>query len=250
MDNNILDSKIFKALVFDLDGVITRTADLHAEAWKEMFDKYLEEVSARGQKQPAFSIERDYTAYVDGRPRYQGVETFLKSRGISLPFGEPSDPPERETVCGLGNRKNKMFNELLETKGATAFKDALVLVREAEESGLKMAIATSSRNGRKVLASAGLEKTFDAVFDGNDLREAGLKGKPAPDMFLAAAARVGAEPGQAAVFEDALSGVEAGRAGGFRLVVGVDRVGGGHANRLLEHGADMVLSDLSKLKIA
>jgi alpha,alpha-trehalase len=250
MSEKILDPEIFKALVFDLDGVITQTAHLHAEAWKRMFDDYLETVTERGDPQEPFSIERDYTAYVDGRPRYQGVKTFLESRGVELPFGEPSDPPDRETVCGIGNRKNKIFNDLLDERGASVFEDGANLAREARERGIRVAIATSSANGRKVLASAGLTDAFDAVFDGNDLRAEKLEGKPAPDMFTAAAARVRAEPKNSAVFEDAISGVEAGRAGDFRLVVGVDRVGGEHPKNLAEHGADIVLSDLSELKIA
>lgn len=248
MSERILDPKIFKALVFDLDGVITQTADLHAESWKKMFDEYLNTLSERGKAQEPFSIEHDYTAYVDGRPRYRGVKAFLDSRGIELPFGDPSDPPDRETVCGLGNRKNLIFNELLDTRGATVFDDGAELARTARQRGIRVAIATSSRNGRKVLKSAGLTDAFDAVFDGNDLKNENLEGKPAPDMFVAAAARVDAVPGNSVVFEDAISGVQAGRKGGFRLVVGVDRVGGDHPANLAEY-ADIVLSDLSELKI-
>lgn len=250
MNKQIIDPQIFKALVFDLDGVITQTADLHGEAWKIMFDEFLEKRTQEGDPQEPFSIERDYTAFVDGRPRYQGVEKFLKSRGIDLEFGSPQDPPRKQTVCGLGNRKNELFNKLLDSRGATVFKDSEQLIKSAREHGIRMAIATSSANGRKVLASAGLDKAFDAVVDGNDLREEQIAGKPAPDMFVAAAAKVGVKPENAAVFEDALSGIRAGRAGNFRLVVGVDRVGGEHPQNLSEHGADIVLSDLSQLTIA
>jgi beta-phosphoglucomutase family hydrolase len=250
MTKQIIDTNVFKALVFDLDGVITQTADLHGQAWKVMFDEYLVKRNMRGDDQQPFSIERDYTAHVDGRPRYQGVQAFLESRGIELEYGLPEDPPSKETVCGLGNRKNEMFNQLLDTRGATVFKDSEKFIQTARQAGLVMAVATSSANGRKVLASAGLENAFDTVVDGNDLRNEQIPGKPEPDMFVEAAARVGAKPENAAVFEDAISGIQAGRAGGFRLVVGVDRVGGEHPENLAKSGADIVLSDLSLLTIA
>lgn len=231
------------ALVFDLDGVITRTASVHARAWKDLFDAYL---AARAQREGTpfepFDAEADYLRHVDGLPRYEGVRRFLESRGIALPWGHSDDPPEAETICGLGNRKNIAFARALAAHGVEVFDSSVRLVRAMHERGLATAINSSSRNARAVLERAGLLGLFDAVIDGSAVEVGGLRGKPAPDTFVRAAAAVGARPAQAAVFEDAVAGVAAGRAGGFGLVVGVDR--GAGAPALREAGADIVVTDL------
>ncbi len=232
----------FKAAIFDLDGVITRTADLHAEAWKRMFDAYLRR---RSGNQPPFDIERDYRTYVDGKPRYDGTRSFLQSRGIELPDGRPEDPPSEETVSGLGNRKNEYFHELLESEGVETYADAVEQLEAWRKEGMKTAVVTSSRNGRHVLEAAELHHLFDARIDGLDSAELELRGKPAPDIFLEAARRLGVEPGEAIVLEDAAAGVEAGRAGHFGLVVGVARDGG---RGLSEHGAHVVVHDVRKVE--
>lgn len=239
-----LDALGLTALVFDLDGVVTSTAELHFGAWKALFDAYLE-----GRDGPAFRpfTEADYTALVDGLPRYEGVANFLESRGIDLPRGEPGDPPEADTVCGLGNRKNIHFNHLLTTDGAEVFPASVRLIETLKARGLSMAVNSSSRNCRRVLETTGLEHLFDAVVDGVYADQKGLPGKPAPDTFLAAARLVGAEPATAAVFEDAVAGVRSGRAGDFRLVVGIDRGAGRQA--LLDAGADLVVTDLGEFDL-
>ena len=231
------------AVIFDLDGVITRTARLHASAWKAMFDEYLER---RGQ--PPFDREADYRNYVDGKPRYDGVESFLESRGIDLPRGGPDDPPGRETVCGLGNRKNALFMELLEREGAEAFESSIDFIRALRRAGIRTAVVSSSRNCVPVLESVGALELFDAKVDGVDAGRLELQGKPAPDIFLAASRQLGVRPERAAVVEDAQAGVAAGHAGGFALVIGVDRAG--QAAALREHGADVVVKDLAELAVA
>jgi beta-phosphoglucomutase family hydrolase len=230
-----------RALLFDMDGVLTQTATVHAAAWKEMFDAYLE----RAGVGPPFDADRDYGEYVDGKPRADGVRSFLESRGIRLPEGEPDDPPETETVAGLGNRKNEIVLRLIREGGVEPYAGSVKYVQAARSAGLRRAVVSSSTNCRDVLVAAGIEDLFEVRIDGVVAEREHLRGKPAPDTFLAGARAFGAEPEEAAVFEDALAGVAAGRAGGFGLVVGVDRVG--QANELREHGADVVVSDLGEL---
>ncbi len=233
-----------RALLFDLDGVLTRTASLHAAAWKRLFDEYLTARSKRtGEKFVAFDLVRDYRTYVDGKPRYDGVQSFLASRGISIARGSSPDPPDRETVCGLGNRKDAYFDQALRQQGVEAFPEAIALVRDARARGLKTAVVSSSRNCAPILRSAGIMGLFDARVDGVEAERLHLPGKPAPDTFLEAARRLRVSPDHAVVVEDAISGVEAGKRGGFR-VVGVDEAGDGHALR--EHGADLVVAHLGE----
>jgi alpha,alpha-trehalase len=236
------------ALLVDLDGVVTRTAKVHAEAWKRMFDEFLDEREAReGEDRRPFDLERDYRRYVDGRPRYDGVEAFLRSRGIELPRGREDDGAGTETVCGLGNAKNALFLETVRDKGVDVYADAVALLTKARDLGLRLAVVTSSRNGREIVEAAGVAELFEARVDGVTAAEAGLAGKPAPDIFLAAAAKLGVTPARAAVLEDAEAGVEAGRAGHFGLVVGVAR--GTDARGLERHGADVVVTDLESLSL-
>src|SRR5215218_5905422 len=235
-----------QACLFDLDGVLTRTATVHAAAWKEMFDGYLRERAARtGEEFVPFDPIADYTRYVDGMPRYAGVRSFLTARGIELPEGESGDPPSAETVRGLGNRKNELVLRLIREEGVEVYDGSVRYLEAARGAGLRRAVVSSSANTRDVLVTAGIEGYFEARIDGVVAEREGLKGKPAPDTFLAGAQALGVAPGEAAVFEDALAGVEAGRAGDFACVVGVDRVG--QAEALREHGASIVVSDLSEL---
>jgi beta-phosphoglucomutase family hydrolase len=228
-------------LLFDLDGVITKTAVVHAAAWKEMFDAFLETQDG----QPPFDPRVDYDKYVDGKPRYDGVRSFLASRGLSLPDGDPTDPPDAETVCGLGNRKNDLVGALIERDGVEAYPGTVKYLEVAKSAGLRMAVVSSSANCRAILKSCDLLDDFEEIMDGVIAAERGIKGKPAPDTFIAAAESLGASLDQAVVFEDALAGVEAGHAGGFGFVVGVNRVG--QAEALKEHGADIVVDDLEEL---
>jgi len=233
------------ACLFDLDGVLTRTATVHFTAWKRMFDDYLHDRATRlGEPFTPFTQD-DYNAQVDGRPREDGVRAFLASRGIHLPEGGPDDPPEAETVAGLAARKNPLFLELIHEHGVEVYPGSVDYVRAARDAGLRRAVVSSSANCREILAAAGIEDLFEVRVDGVVIRERGLRGKPAPDTFLEGARALGVEPAQGAVFEDAVAGVEAGRAGGFGFVVGVDRVG--HAEDLLHHGAHIVVTDLSEL---
>lgn len=238
----------FDAAVFDLDGVVTRTARVHAASWKWLFDEYLgRRADETGEPLQPFDIDKDYRRYVDGKPRYDGVASFLESRGIALPRGDPSDPPDQETVCGLGNRKNRYFRDSLKQDGVEVFESTVALIRRLRDRGVKTALVSSSRNARAVLEAGGLADLFDVCIDGNDAARLGLKGKPRPDLFLVAAERLDAEPDRAMVIEDAISGVQAGRAGGFALVVGVDR--SSQAAELRRSGADLVVSDLAGLHI-
>jgi beta-phosphoglucomutase family hydrolase len=241
--DRMTDLSRYGALLFDLDGVITRTATLHAAAWKALFDNYLAEV-ARRRDEPfvPFDVGTDYLLYVDGRRRYDGVDTFLRSRGIELPHGEPSDPPEAETVCGLGNRKNAYFNERLAQLGVEVFDDTVELIHAARRHGTKVAVVSASENCVPILTRAGLLDLFDARVTGTEAAAWQLPGKPAPDTYLKAAELLDTPASAAVVFEDAISGVQAGRAGGFGLVVGVDRRG--EAELLRTHGADVVSGDL------
>jgi beta-phosphoglucomutase family hydrolase len=235
-----------EACLFDLDGVLTQTAKVHAAAWKEAFDGYLHERAARGdEKFVAFDAVGDYDEYVDGKPRYDGVRSFLNARGIKLPDGDPTDPADAETIDGLGNRKNEIVLRLIRDKGVEAYPGSLRYVKAARQAGLATAVVSSSANCRAVLIAAGIEDLFAARIDGVVAEREHLQGKPAPDTFLAGARALGVAAENAAVFEDALSGVAAGRAGGFAYVVGVDRVG--QAEALREHGADIVVNDLAEL---
>jgi beta-phosphoglucomutase family hydrolase len=234
------------ALLFDLDGVLTKTAAVHDKAWKQMFDAFLKQrAEAGGENFVPFDPDADYNEYVDGKPRYDGVRSFLESRDITLPEGDPDDPPDAETVCGLGNRKNALVLELIEKDGVEPYQGSVAFVEAARAAGLRRAVVSSSANCRQVLQAAGIEHLFEARIDGKVTEERHLKGKPAPDTYLAGAAALGVEPAAACVFEDAVSGIEAGRAGNFGHVVGVDRVH--HAAALREHGADVVVDDLAEL---
>ncbi|RNL73208.1 beta-phosphoglucomutase family hydrolase [Streptomyces sp. I6] len=235
-----------RTCLFDLDGVLTRTAKVHAAAWKEMFDDFLRGRADReGTEFVPFDAVRDYDEYVDGRPREDGVRTFLASRGVELPDGAPDDPPERDTVGGLGTRKNELVLRRIREDGVEAYEGSVAYVHAVRDAGLRTAVVSSSANCRDVLAAAGIEDLFDERVDGVVAREQRLHGKPAPDTYLAAARALGVPPAEAAVFEDALAGVEAGRAGNFGLVVGVDRTG--QAEELRRHGADVVVDDLAEL---
>jgi beta-phosphoglucomutase family hydrolase len=235
-----------RACLFDLDGVLTRTAEVHAAAWKSMFDAFLEQrADQTGERLREFDAVRDYDEFVDGRPRYEGVRKFLRSRGIELPQGSPGDPPTAQTVDGLGNRKNELVLQAIRSGGVQAYEGSVRYVRAAREAGLRRAVVSSSTNCRDVLRAAGIDDLFEAVVDGVVAEREHLRGKPAPDTFLAGARALGVEPPAAAVFEDALAGVEAGRAGGFGFVVGVDRTG--QADELRAHGASVVVGDLADL---
>jgi beta-phosphoglucomutase family hydrolase len=226
--------------------VLTQTARVHAAAWKEMFDAYLRRRAERtGEPFVPFDVVADYDEYVDGKPRDDGARSFLASRGIELPEGEASDPPGAETVTGLGNRKNELVLARIRRDGVEAYGGSVRYAEAVRAAGLRRGVVSSSANCRDVLAAAGIEDLFEVRVDGVVAEREHLKGKPAPDIFLAAARALGVEPAQAAVFEDALAGVEAGRAGGFGFVVGVDRVG--QAEELRRHGADLVVSDLAEL---
>ena len=236
-----MDWADFDAVLYDLDGVLTPTALVHMRAWQEMFSAHLAE---HHPDQPPYTDD-DYFQWVDGKPRYAGVRSFLDSRGIGLPDGEPSDGTDALTVCGLGNRKNALFESILAREGVTAYPGSRALVEKLEGLGLKQAVVSSSRNAPDVLRAANLIDHFETIVDGVVAAERHLAGKPAPDTFLYAAGLVGFAPGRCVVIEDALSGVQAGRAGRFGLVIGVDR--GVGVEQLMEHGATMVVSDLEEL---
>lgn len=238
--------RTIRACLFDLDGVLTQTARLHAEAWKEMFDAFLRSwADRRDQPFVPFDGRADYQRYVDGKPRADGVRSFLESRGIELPAGAPDDEPSLETIHGLGNRKNDLVVALIERVGVDVYEDAVRYARAARDAGLRRGVVSSSANCRDVLRAAGIDTLFEAVVDAVVAARDGLPGKPAPDTYVAAARMLGAAPRACAVFEDARAGVQAARAGGFGLVVGVDRVG--HAAALRAHGADVVVADLTRL---
>lgn len=230
------------ACLFDLDGVLTGTAELHRAAWKETFDAFLR---ARDGDGFAPFTEADYNTYVDGRPRFDGVRAFLASRDIGLPEGGPDDSPAENTVHGVGNRKNARVQEIIAERGVNPFPGSVRYLEAAEKAGIRIAVVTSSANGESVLDAADLSKFVEVRIDGVVIAERELRGKPAPDSFLAGAAALGVEPAAAAVFEDALSGVQAGKDGGFGFVVGVDRAG--QAEALRTHGADIVVTDLAQL---
>jgi beta-phosphoglucomutase family hydrolase len=236
------------ALLFDLDGVLTPTAKLHNEAWTEMFDAYLRERADREHAAYVpFDPVADYNDHVDGKPREDGVRDFLASRGITLPEGEPDDPPTAETVRGLGNRKNAILLDKIRDGSLEPYPGSVRYLKAATEAGLRRAVVSSSANTREVTESTGLAQYLEARVDGVTIAEKHLHGKPAPDTFVAAAAELGVNPADAAVFEDALAGVAAGKAGGFGYVVGVNRLDDKHADDLRAHGADVVVDDLEEL---
>jgi len=231
-----------QALLFDLDGVLTQTAKVHFKAWKQTFDEYLKKRDGDGFKE---FTQDDYNDYVDGMPRYDGVRTFLKSRGIDLPEGTPDDAPDAETVDGIGNRKNDLVVHIIKTDGVQVYDGSVAYVKAARDAGLPRAVVSASANCKDVLESAGIADLFDARIDGVVATREHLRGKPHPDTFLAGAKALGVEAAKATVFEDATAGVQAGHDGHFGFVVGVDRVD--HAAALKQHGADIVVKDLSEL---
>lgn len=231
----------YDGVLFDLDGVLTPTAEVHMGAWRALFTDYL---ANRGDESGPYT-DQDYFDHIDGKPRYDGVRSFLASRDITLPEGDPSDAPEAETVCGLGNRKNAAFNQVLDAEGIEAYPGSVRLLDALQAAGIEMAVVSSSRNARSVLRAAGLTDRFDTVVDGEEARRLELPGKPAPDTFQQAAREIGVSLARAVVVEDATSGVAAGRAGAFGLVVGVDR--GAGRDELIAAGADLVVADLAEL---
>jgi len=243
---NVIQRESYDAVLFDLDGVLTDTAQIHAACWKRMFDEYLCGRAARtGAAFHPFDIATDYKLHVDGKPRYDGVRDFLRARGIDLPQGTPQDAPGAETICGLGNRKNDLVNAAIAAGEVVTYPESVTLVRMLRENGLKCAVVTSSQNRAAVLDAAGIADLFDAAVDGNTLIELGLAGKPAPDAFLQAAKALGVVPARAVVVEDAISGVQAGANGNFGLVIGVARYG--NAVEMKQHGAHVVVADLGEL---
>ncbi|NNG20742.1 beta-phosphoglucomutase family hydrolase [Naumannella sp. ID2617S] len=230
---------VYEACLFDLDGVLTPTAEVHMRAWADMFSEFL---NSRGAEP---YTDADYFDHLDGRPRYEGVAALLQSRDLELPQGDPSDPIDAETVCGLGNRKDAAFNEVLQREGIQPYPGSVQLLDALAERGIRFAVVSSSKNARPVLEAAGILDRFPVIVDGRVAAEEGIPGKPEPDTFTAAAERLGVPGKKSVVFEDALSGVRAGAAGDFGLVVGVDR--GTGADRLTEAGADVVVTDLAEL---
>jgi beta-phosphoglucomutase family hydrolase len=264
-----IEKSRYDAVIFDLDGVVTQTAAVHAAAWKRLFDAYLAERAARTGASPGgagdtaggandaagsspdalrpFDLEADYRLYVDGKPRYDGVRDFLAARGIELPMGDPSDPPERETVCGLGNRKNEFFNAEVREHGVKTFPSTIELIHQLQAAAIRVGLMSSSKNTAMVLDVTGTTDLFEVRVDGVVAEKVGLPGKPDPAMYLETARRLGVDAARSVVVEDALSGVEAGRRGGFGLVIGVDRLG--QAAELAEGGADVVVDDLAEVSV-
>jgi trehalose 6-phosphate phosphatase len=243
-----ISSELFRAGIFDLDGVVTQTAKVHAAAWKALFDEYLHQRSANcGEEFRPFDIDSDYRLYVDGKPRYEGAKCFLESRGITLPLGKSKDPVDSRTICGLGNKKDFYFKKLLRDGSVQVYESSIHLIRNLRLRNMRTAIVSSSKNCQEILEAAGITELFDAKIDGTDSERLNLTGKPAPDAFLEAARQIGVEPEYAIVFEDALAGVEAGRRGGFGFVIGVDRTG--KPDALFNSGAHAVVSDLSQVVV-
>jgi beta-phosphoglucomutase family hydrolase len=238
----------FDAVIFDMDGVITKTTAVHSLAWKKMFDEYLH-YREKKYNEPfrEFTHADDYLSFVDGRPRYKGVDTFLKSRGINIPFGEPEDEPGKETVCGLGNRKNEFFNKVLEEEGVGIYDSTIKLIKELLAKGVKVGLATSSKNCVLILKKTGTIDLFETRVDGVVSAELGLKGKPEPDIFTTASDNLGVKYHRAVVVEDAVSGVQAGCKGNFGLVIGVAREN--NVDELKNNGADFVVKDLSEVNV-
>ncbi|HEU5408250.1 MAG TPA: beta-phosphoglucomutase family hydrolase [Nitrospira sp.] len=236
----------FDVVLFDLDGVITKTAVLHAAAWKRLFDEYLKKLAAHtGSGYEPFDPARDYRLYVDGKSRYDGVKDFLKSRNLTLPLGSPNDGPDQETIYGLGNKKDEYFDGCLRETGVVVYPGTVRYLHAARGAGLKTAVVSSSHHCREIIQSAGLASLFETRIDGHEIDRLHLHGKPAPDTFLEAARRLGVSPAKAIVIEDALAGVRAGQAGGFGLVIGVNREN--QAEALRQHGADIVVADLAEM---
>ena len=231
-----------KGLLFDLDGVLTQTAKVHFKAWKQTFDEFLKKRDGDGFKE---FTQDDYNEYVDGMPRYDGVRTFLKSRGIELPEGSPDDGPDEQTIDGVGNRKNDLVLKIIQNDGVEPYDGSVAYIKAAQAAKIPMAVVSASANCKDVLKAAGIIDYFDAIVDGNTTTEQHLKGKPAPDTYLAGAKALGVEPAHAVVFEDATAGVQAGHDGQFGFVIGLDRVD--HAGALLDHGASIVTRDLAEL---
>lgn len=238
----------FDSVIFDLDGVITQTARVHAQAWKEAFDEYLRLREKRDKEEfKEFTHDADYLPYVDGKPRYEGVKSFLESRGINIPYGDPGDSPDKETICGIGNKKNSRFREVLQRDGADVYASSVIFIKSLLKKGIKVGVASSSKNCKYILESAGIEGLFATRVDGVVSVELGLAGKPEGDIFVRAALNVGSRPEASVVVEDATSGVAAGRNGGFGLVLGVARKD--NQADLLKEGADIVVEDLSRINI-
>jgi beta-phosphoglucomutase family hydrolase len=244
--SNPVNRHQYDAVLFDLDGVLTNTATLHATCWKQMFDEYLRKrAQQNGEAFRPFDLGADYRLYVDGKPRFDGVRDFLRSRGIQLPEGSPDDPADLETVCGLGNRKNELINDVIERIGVEPYDGTVRFIHQLRRDGFKFAVVTSSQNCAHVLKAAKLDGFFEVRVDGNTIKTERLAGKPAPDTFLIAARLLGVEPARTVVIEDAISGVEAGSNGNFGLVIGVARKG--NAEELKRHGANLVVDDLGEL---
>jgi beta-phosphoglucomutase family hydrolase len=236
----------FEAVIFDLDGVITKTALVHSAAWTRMFNDYLKyREKTYGESHREFEHEADYLPYVDGKPRYKGVADFLKSRGIDLPFGNPADAATEETVCGLGNRKNSYFNNIVDTEGVQVYESTVSLIKELKNNGIKVGVASSSANCKRVLEKTGLIDLFETRVDGEVSVILHLKGKPEPDIFTTASDNLGAKYSKSIVVEDAVSGVQAGKKGKFGLVLGLAREN--NSLELLSHGADVVFNDISEI---
>jgi beta-phosphoglucomutase family hydrolase len=245
-DNRRVSRDKYDAVLFDLDGVVTDTANLHARCWKQMFDEYLQKrARQRGEVFRPFDLAADYRLYVDGKPRFDGVRDFLNSRGIQLPEGNANDPAEFETVCGLGNRKNDLVNQIIADVGVEPYPGTVKFIHQLRGNGFKIAVVTSSQNCAAVLKAAKLDHFFEVRVDGNTIQAQRLAGKPAPDTFLVAARLLGVEPTRTVVIEDAISGVQAGVDGNFGLVIGIARKG--NAAELKHHGAHLVVDDLSEL---
>ncbi len=246
MDRYLITREKFDAVLFDLDGVLTDTAKVHAACWRTVFDEFLQARARRtGQPFEPFDIGSDYSRYVDGKLRQEGTRSFLQSRGIELPFGHPESPPEEETVWGLSNRKDKMVRTMLSDRGVDVHEDGVALARHLRKIGIKTGVVSASKNCRAVLESVGIQGLFETRVDGEVADILGLPSKPAPEKFLEAARQLGVMANRSVVIEDAVSGVQAGRRGGFGLVVGVARKG--DAEALRENGADIVVTDLTKL---
>lgn len=236
----------FSAVLFDLDGVLTATAKVHAICWKQMFDEYLQQKSlATGRAFQPFDIDQDYRLYVDGKLRYEGVQSFLQSRDIQIPWGTPESGPQEESICGLGNRKNELVGEMLATGNVGVFEGSIALVHYLLEKNVRTAVVSASKNCEAILNAAGIGELFELRVDGKVAESFSLPGKPDPATFLKAAELLGVKPADAVVVEDAIAGVQAGKKGGFGLVVGVDRHG--DADALKENGADLVVCDLAEL---
>ncbi len=237
----------FDAAIFDMDGVITKTAVVHSSAWKRTFDEYLRHREVKYREPFREFTQDDYLSFVDGRPRYRGVDSFLRSRAIDIPFGDPKDEPGKETVCGLGNRKNELFNRVLEEEGVEVYDSTIQLIQQLLQGGAKVGVATSSKNCALVLEKAGIAGLFETRVDGVLSAELGLKGKPEPDIFVTACDNLGVNHHLAVIVEDAVSGVQAGSRGHFGLTLGVARED--NADELRRNGADVVVSDLSEISI-